>query len=112
MYTYHIENWIAECERLKLTIRAKGALEAIAAFQGTQLEPQVQQRPQFTPEHFMDALAEFIIATDQVYFNFILFFAFLPIIYSLSVLWTLRSLETFCFCFKETLKTVISLIAQ
>ena len=70
LYTYHIEVWIAECERLNLTIKAKDALEAIAKFQGTQPGPQDQQRPQFTPDRFINALAEFIVATDQVFFTF------------------------------------------
>jgi len=74
LYTYHIEVWIADCERLNLTIKAKVALEAIAKFQGSQPEPQDQQRPQFTPECFVNTLAEFIVATDQVHFYFYFYF--------------------------------------
>jgi hypothetical protein len=67
LYTQHIEKWISECERLQLTIRAKDALEAIAKFQGTRVESQTEQRLKFTQESFINALAEFIVATDQVY---------------------------------------------
>jgi hypothetical protein len=69
LYEHHIQDWVAECKKLNLTIQAKDALEAIAKLQGTELEPQVQQRPHFTLERFVDALAEFVVATDQVYFN-------------------------------------------
>jgi len=68
-------DWVAECQKLNLTIKAKDALEAIAAFQGTQAEPQDPQRLQFTLEHFVNALAEFIVATDQVYFHFLFYFS-------------------------------------
>jgi hypothetical protein len=70
--------WVAECKKLNLTIKAKDALEAIAAFQGTQAEPQDSQRQKFTLEpleHFINALAEFIVATDQVYFHFLFYFS-------------------------------------
>jgi hypothetical protein len=69
LYSYHIQDWVAECKKLNLTIQAKDALDAIAKLHGIQLESQVQQRPHFTPQHFVDALAKFIVATDQVYFN-------------------------------------------
>jgi hypothetical protein len=75
LYTYHIEVWIAECERLNLTIKAKDALEAIAKFQGTQPGPQDQQRPHFTPDHFVNAFAEFIVAIDQVFFITLFYFS-------------------------------------
>jgi hypothetical protein len=75
LYIHHLMEWVAECKKLNLTIKAKDALEAIAAFQGTQAEPQDPQRQQFTPEHFVNALAEFIVATDQVYFHFQFYFS-------------------------------------
>jgi hypothetical protein len=61
---------------MNITIKAKDAVEAIAKFQGTQLEPQAQKRPCFTLECFVDAIAEFIVATDQVYFNFFKFISY------------------------------------
>ena len=66
LFSYHIKDWLSECEKLQIRITAKDALAAIAAFQGTRTESQTQQRPKFTQEHFIDALAEFIVATDQV----------------------------------------------
>ena len=114
LYTYHIEVWIAECERLNLTIKAKDALEAIAKFQGSQPGPQDQQRPQFTPECFVNTLAEFIVATDQVYFHFYFYFISVLLIifvYSLLVLWSLRSSGTFFFCLEQIFKRKTFLIA-
>ena len=62
----HIDRWIAECKRLGISITAKEAVEAITAHQGVTSDYQSLPRPQFTPERFIDALAQFIVATDQV----------------------------------------------
>ena len=64
--TTHINEWIAECNRLGVTITAKDAVEAIAAHQGITPETQTQTRQQYTPTRFINALAVFITATDQV----------------------------------------------
>ena len=60
-----MKEWLGECKRLDIAIIAKDALEAIAAYRGVRLESQTQPRPQFTPTNFVNALAEFIVATDQ-----------------------------------------------
>lgn len=62
----HIDEWIAECKRRNISIIAKDAIEAIAAYQGIMSDTQTQPRPQFTPSRFINTLAEFIVATDQV----------------------------------------------
>ena len=62
----HIDTWIAECARLGIQITAKSAVEVIAAHQGVAPNSQASPRPQFTQERFIDAIAEFIVATDQV----------------------------------------------
>ncbi len=92
--TTHINEWTAECRRHGISITAKKAVEAIAAHQGIMPDTQAQPRPQFIPTRFIDALAEFIIATDQVslFFFFGFLFLLMTFIYSLSVLWTLKSL--------------------
>ena len=83
LFSYHIEDWLSKCERLQIRITAKDALAAIAAFQGTRTESQTQQSPKFTQERFVNALAEFIVATDQVYSYFfsVLFFCLTSINY-------------------------------
>jgi hypothetical protein len=80
LYTYHIQDWISECERLQIRITAKDALAAIATFQGTQGQTQTQQRLKFTQERFINALAEFIVAKDQVFLIFLLIFLFIILI--------------------------------
>lgn len=75
LFSCHIQDWLSECKKLQIRITAKDALAAIIAFQGTRNESHTQQRPKFTQEHFINALAEFIVATDQVYSYF--FHAFL-----------------------------------
>ena len=82
LFTCHIEIWISECERLQIRITAKDALAAIATFQGTQAQSQSQQRLRFTQEHFITALAEFIIAKDQVFLIFFLIFLFIILIWT------------------------------
>ena len=74
LFTNHIKDWLSECEKLQIRITAKDALAAIAAFQGTRTQTQTQHRQKFTQECFVDALAEFIVATDQVYSHFFMFF--------------------------------------
>jgi len=77
----HIDMWIAECKRLGIHITAKKAVEVITAHQGVTPNHQALLRLQFTSEHFIDALAEFIVATDQVLFIFIFIFIFTNHIY-------------------------------
>lgn len=105
LYSSHLEVWLAECERLNLTIRAKDAVEAIAASQGVNPGPSPREpRPQFTQERFVNALASFIVSSDQVglnnFFNIILT-VFLP---SLLVLWRIRSFANFFFYFVKIFK--------
>ena len=70
LYTYHIQDWISECERLQIRITLKEALVAIAAFQDTQVQTPTQHRLKFTQDCFIDALTEFIVANDQVFLYF------------------------------------------
>jgi hypothetical protein len=83
----HIKDWLAGCERLGISITAKEAMEAIAAFRGVTPNSQTP-RPLFTSEHFINALAEFIVATDQVCLTLITLYLYLLTVhlYSLSVL--------------------------
>jgi len=96
--TTHINEWTAECERRGISITAKEAVEAIAVHQGIRPNIQTQSRPQFTPTRFINALAEFIVATDQVQVIYFKIFGFINNIFcSLLVLWTPRSFEIFFF---------------
>jgi hypothetical protein len=68
LYQNHIKDWLGECKRLDITITAQEALDAIAKHRGIKPGSQTS-RPQFTSERFINALAEFIVATDQVSFK-------------------------------------------
>ena len=68
MYTTHLEEWVAECQRLNLGIRGKAAQGSIAALHGVRPQSQDQSRPQFSPQQFVNALVEFIVANDLVCF--------------------------------------------
>ena len=101
LYTFHVQEWSDECDRLQGTIRSKDALRAIAAHRGVRAESQTQQRPKFTPENFVNTLAEFLVVSDQVCFNFYSVQTLLTLIFaficSLSVLWRLDSSGIFFF---------------
>ena len=45
LYSIHMKVWLSECKRHDITIIAKDALEAIAAFRGVAFESQTQPRP-------------------------------------------------------------------
>jgi hypothetical protein len=66
LYTIHPKEWSAQCKARGIPITAKSALKALAEFYGVELESQDQLRPQFSPERFVDALVEFIVANDLV----------------------------------------------
>jgi hypothetical protein len=70
LYTFHVQEWSDECDQLQVTIKSKDALRAVAAHRGVRAESQTQQRPKFTPENFVNALAEFLVVSDQVCFSF------------------------------------------
>jgi len=73
LINFHLDEWVSECKKENITIKAEAALEAIAAQQGITLNSNNPPRPQFSSEAFTNALVDFIVATDQV---FILFFHF------------------------------------
>jgi hypothetical protein len=63
-----LEEWISECQKCNITVKAEAGLEAIALFQGEDPKPQGPPLAQYSPEHFINALTDFIIATDQVFY--------------------------------------------
>ena len=66
LYKTHLKDWVDECKEQGISIKAKDALEAIAASQGVRPNSEAPPRPKFTQSKFLDALAEFIVSTDQV----------------------------------------------
>jgi hypothetical protein len=59
----HMIEWVSECKRLNITIKADASLEAIALHKGE--NPRTQALcPSYLPELFLNALIGFIVATD------------------------------------------------
>jgi hypothetical protein len=80
-----LEDWVSECEKRGLTVKSEAGLEAVAAHHGVKSKPQVTPRPQFSSQLFVDAIANFIISTDQV-FSQVFFFPLTLIFFFTSLL--------------------------
>jgi len=69
----HIDIWVSGCDKLKISIRAKEVLQAVATYRikmGQEtFTPTQPTGPEFSKEAFVDAIAEFIVADDQVIVN-------------------------------------------
>ena len=72
-----MEEWVKECQRLKINLRGKEGEEAIARTTGLPIEHQATAHIPFTQDNFLDGLVQFIVATDQVFFFYHFFFHFL-----------------------------------
>ena len=87
LYTTHLKDWLDGCRELGISIKAKDAVEAIAASQGVRPGSEAPPRPKFTQSNFLNALAEFIVATDQVClktFDFLFYFILNLLIFFLA----------------------------
>jgi hypothetical protein len=81
----HRDKWVSECKRLNITIKAEAGLEALALHEGENPKTEAS-RPSYSSELFINALTDFIVATDQVFFLFLCFFLLLIFFISLSAL--------------------------
>jgi len=77
LYKTHLKDWVDKCNEQGISIKAKDAVEAIAAFQGVRPNSEAPPRPKFTQSNFLDALAEFIVSTDQVCLKTLDYFIFI-----------------------------------
>jgi hypothetical protein len=73
LLNHHVEEWVKECQNLKIGLRGKEGEEAVARVTGVPVEHQAEARTPFTPDNFLDALVQFIVVTDQVFFFSIIF---------------------------------------
>ena len=55
-------------------MRGKEGEEALARVSGVSVNRQAEVRAPFTQDNFLDALVQFIVGTDQVFFSFSLLF--------------------------------------
>lgn len=60
----HLDGWVDRCKQLDITIKAKMAKRALDQHQQARLMS--SGRVEFSKEDFVDALAAFIVADDQV----------------------------------------------
>ncbi|KAH9169296.1 hypothetical protein EDB89DRAFT_2244762 [Lactarius sanguifluus] len=65
LLNHHAEEWVAECQRLKIELRGKEGGEAVARVTGVSAERQAERHTPFTQDNFFDGLVQFIVATDQ-----------------------------------------------
>ena len=65
--TTHLEEWIEECKKLDITITSKQAQEAIAKYKGVSIYQQTKAHMPFSKNNFLNAIANFIIVTNQVF---------------------------------------------
>jgi hypothetical protein len=68
LYSFHEKEWVAECKQHNITIKLPRGLSLTE--ETSQEHP---SRPLYSKERFMDALVNFIVVTDQVFY-FILFY--------------------------------------
>jgi hypothetical protein len=72
LFENHIASWVAGCDKLNISITAKNARQPVAAYRerqgfiGTNV-PESDTRRSFSHEAFVDAIARFIVADDQVF---------------------------------------------
>ena len=67
LFENHVESWVSACEKLDIEITAQEAQSAIHAYHNLPKKTSLEDsRPEFSPETFIDALVEFIVADDQV----------------------------------------------
>jgi hypothetical protein len=85
LYENHTEAWIADCERLKIKIKSKEAVEYIRGFreEAGSAGPDPNARKPYSKEAFVDAIVEWIVGDDQVSVfvelgTFLLIFNFSP----------------------------------
>ena len=77
LMTTHLGEWIEECEKLDITITGKQAQEAIAKYKGVSIQQQTEACMPFSKNNLLDAIANFIVVTNQVFFIYLLLSRFL-----------------------------------
>jgi hypothetical protein len=75
----HAEEWVKACQQDNVVLRGEQGKAAVAKVSGVLVGHQAEARIPFTQDNFIDALVQFIVATDQVFIHFLgfidLFFA-------------------------------------
>jgi hypothetical protein len=74
LLSYHSDEWVSECKRLNISIKPVAGFKMAG---DKSSKAQTPSCPSYSPELFMDALVNFIAATDQVLFFFYISFLLL-----------------------------------
>jgi hypothetical protein len=74
LLTRHAQEWVEACQEKNIALRGKEGEEALAKVSGVPVNRQAEARVPFTQDNFLDALVQFIVGTDQVFFLFLFFF--------------------------------------
>ena len=70
----HAQEWVEACQEQNIGLRGKEGEEALARVSGVSVNCQAEVQAPFTQDNFLDALVQFIVGTDQVFFAFSLLF--------------------------------------
>jgi hypothetical protein len=63
-----MEEWVKECQKLKIELRGKEGKEAIARFTGVPVECQAEARIPFTQDNFLDSLCNLLLPLIRFFF--------------------------------------------
>ena len=67
LFKHHIGDWVKACDDLKIPIHGADARVAVRKFKNLPMPTDLEaDRPEYSKEAFTDALAEFVVADDQV----------------------------------------------
>ena len=66
----HAQEWVEACQEQNIALRGKEGEEALAKVSGVPVNCQAEVQAPFTQDNFLDALVQFIVGTDQVFFSF------------------------------------------
>lgn len=72
----HMNVWVSGCDELGIKIKAKSAQAALDGYRKGKGQPtgrMPQERTSYSREAFVDAIIEFIVGDDQVYFSIVLY---------------------------------------
>jgi hypothetical protein len=65
LFTYHLDDWVAECKELGIRITTEPAVQAMKGL-GFGVVEEDSEQPQYSQEAFLDSLVELIVGEDLV----------------------------------------------
>ena len=65
----HMQEWVSECQKLGIVLKGKEGEEAFAQFTGLPVQRRADAHIPFSQVTFLDALVQFSVGTNQVFFT-------------------------------------------